>query len=117
MPQNLEQQAIVWVDVPYSNLGESKIRPAVVISNNDYNSKSSDVIICAITSNLQKTPYSILISQKDLSYGSLPIQSKIKADKIMQIEKNKISGTFAYLNNETFDLVIKEIINLISKRK
>lgn len=116
MPPDIEQQDIVWVEVPYSNLEKSKIRPALVVSNNEYGYKSSDVVICAITSNLQKTPHSVFISQKDLCAGTLPIPSKIRVDKIMQVEKNKISRAFARLNEETFMLVVKEIINLVSIR-
>ena len=111
----MKQQDIVWVEVPYSNLEGSKTRPALIVSNDGYNSKNLDIVICAITSNLEKRPYSVFISQKNLSEGNLPISSKIKADKLMQIEKTKIIDGFARLNDETFELVIKEIIKLVSK--
>ena len=111
----MEQKDIVWISIPYSNLEEEKIRPALIISNTSYNAKNQDVIICAITSSLEKKPYSVLVSQKDMSEGELPIPSKIKVDKIMQIEKVKIRKKFARINNETFDLVVKEITKLISR--
>lgn len=45
----MQQKDIVWVSVPYSNLEEEKIRPALVVSNNAYNEKNPDVVICSIT--------------------------------------------------------------------
>ena len=113
----MNQQDIVWVKVPFSNLEEEKIRPALIVSNTEYNAKNLDVIICAITSNLEQRLYSVFLSQKNLSDGKLSINSKIKADKIMQVEKSRIIGQFAILNDETFDLVVKEIEKLISRSK
>ncbi len=112
----MHQKDIVWVKVPYSNLEEEKIRPALVVSNDDYNSRNMDIVICAVTSNLEEKPYSVLINQKNLSEGKLPISSKIKADKIMQIEKTKIIKPFAKLNNQTFQLVVNEIVNLVRSK-
>ncbi len=109
----MKQKDIVWIKILFSNLEEEKIRPALVVSNDDYNSKNLDVVICAITSNTEKKPYSVLISQKDLGEGTLPIPSKIKADKIMQVEKTKIIKPFASLKSETFQLVVEEIISLM----
>ena len=109
----MHQQDIVWVKVPYSNLEEEKIRPGLIVSNDDYNSKNLYVVVCAITSNLDQRPYSVLLYQKNLSEGKLPIPSKIKADKIMQIEKAKIINSFAKLDNKTFGLVVEKIVKLI----
>lgn len=109
----MKQKDIVWVKVPYSNFEESKPRPALIISNNEYNEKNLDVLICAITSNLEKRSYSLVISNEDMEHGTIPITSKIKADKIMQIEKNQIREKIATLNNKTFDSVIEEIKKLV----
>ena len=112
----MNQKDLVWVKVPYSNLEGEKIRPALVVSNDDYNSRNLDVVICAITSNLDKRPYSIFIGQKNLDEGDLPIPSKIKADKIMQIEKQKIIKPFGKLKNQTFNLVVDEIVKLVKSK-
>ena len=113
----MNQQEIVWVSLPFSSLEESKVRPAVIISNNEYNTKSQDVIVCAITSKLEEKQYSIIIDSKNLSQGKLSLKSRIRADKVMQIEKNLILKSFAQLNNKTFDALINEIIKLIRRAK
>ena len=112
----MQQQDIVWVNIPFSDFQESKIRPALIISNNDYNSKNQDVVICGITSNIGKRPYSVFISENNLSAGRLPIHSIIRADKILQIKKIKIIKVFAKLNNPTFEKVADELAKLVSKK-
>ena len=108
----MDQQDLVWVRFPFSNLEESKVRPAVIISNNAYNKKKQDVLICAITSNLEEEAYSILIDRSNLKSGNLPIKSKIRADKIILLEKRRIIKAFAMLDDSTFDKLIDEIIKL-----
>lgn len=111
----MNQQDLVWVKLPFTSLEESKTRPAVVVSNSDYNKKQDDVVVCAVTSKLDETPYSIFIEQKNLSTGRLPVKSKIRADKIMQVEKSLIIRSFGKLDDETFDVLIGEITNLIKR--
>ncbi len=48
---------IILVNVPFTNFIESKQRPALILSNPNYNSKSDDIIICGITSNLGQELY------------------------------------------------------------
>lgn len=111
----MNQQDLVWVRLPFSSLRESKVRPAVIVSNNEYNKKSQDVIVCAITSRLDGK--GILIDSGNLSSGNLPVKSRIRADKIMQIEKNLIIKPFARLDNKTFDMLIDEIMKLLQRGK
>ena len=95
---------------------ESKVSPAVVISNDDYNKKFDDIVVCAITSNIEEKLYSILITSDDLSEGKLPLKSRIRADKILQVEKSLVIKKFAKLNNKTYDALITEIENLIKRK-
>ncbi len=112
----MNQQELIWVRLPFSNLEESKVRPAIVVSNNDYNRRNRDIVLCAITSNLDDDPYSIVIDSKNLSEGKIPIKSRIRADKIMQVEKTLILKPFAKLDDKTFDILIDEIKKLFQRR-
>jgi len=113
----MKQQDLVWISIPYSSLEQSKVRPAVIVSNDSYNDKSQDIVVCAVTSKLDGMPYSILIDTSNLSIGKLPVKSRIRADKIMQIEKNLVIRQFAQLNKKTFDLLTSEIVKLIQRKK
>ncbi len=111
----MKQGDLVWVRLPFTSLEESKIRPALIVSNDGYNKKLEDAVVCAITSKLEEVPYSVPISQKNLSEGKLPIKSRIKADKIMLIEKSLIIRSFARLDNKTFDALANEIMKLVKR--
>ena len=111
----MNQRELVWVEVPYSDFSGKKIRPAVIVSNNAYNRKSEDMVICAITSNTQKTDYSVTISENDLEKGKLKVASKIRADKIMQIDKKLALKAFARLNSRKFSETTAQIKKLVSE--
>ena len=111
----MNQQDLIWIKLPFSNLEESKVRPAVVVSNNNYNKMSKDVVVCAVTSNLEEKKYSIIIDNKNLSSGKIPLKSKIRADKIMQIEKALVISSFAKINDKAYDSLTNEIKNLIKR--
>jgi mRNA interferase MazF len=49
-----ENGDVILVPFPFSNLLATKRRPAVIISSNQYNSISSDIVIIAVTSQTQK---------------------------------------------------------------
>ena len=111
----VRQQDIVWIRFPYSDMKEGKFRPAIVVSNEKYNKNRLDVIACAVTSKLDEKDYTILIDQSNMSSGKLPLKSRIRADKIMQIEKKLVEKPFARLDDKTFDLLADEIKKLISR--
>ena len=109
----MNQQEIIWAKIPFSNFEEIKIRPAIIISNNKYNNESHDLLICALTSNLDQK--GILVDKKNLSSGNLPTASVIRADKILLINKELVNGAFARINDDTFDQLISKINELISR--
>lgn len=84
------QKEIVLVPFPYSDLTSVKKRPVLILSNNKFNSKSQDVIVCAITSKHFSDDYSLEITNESLLYGILPEPSVIKPFKLFSISKNKI---------------------------
>ena len=110
----MNQSDIIWVSLPFSDYKEAKVRPAVVVSNDEYNKSHSDIIVCAITTNLQTKEYSVIIDNENISSGKLPFKSRIRADKILQISKSLSKGSFASINQSTFKALTKEILKLIS---
>jgi mRNA interferase MazF len=111
----MNQQDLVWVKLPFSDLRQSKVRPALVVSNNGYNKSSLDVVVCAVTSKLKESKYGVPIDNKDLSRGILPIKSRVRADKILQIEKDLVIRPFAKLENKIFDKVVDKVEDLVKR--
>jgi mRNA-degrading endonuclease toxin of MazEF toxin-antitoxin module len=52
---NLDQGSVVLVDFTYSNQQQSKLRPALVVSNSEYNRISRDIVVMKIISENAKT--------------------------------------------------------------
>ncbi len=61
-----KQREIVLVPFPYSDLSSAKRRPVLIVSNDDYNKKFQDVVVCVITSNQYKDAYSLALENEDL---------------------------------------------------
>ncbi|MBI2580213.1 type II toxin-antitoxin system PemK/MazF family toxin [Candidatus Woesearchaeota archaeon] len=109
------QQELVWVRFPYSNLEDSKVRPALIVSNDEYNRANNDIIACSVTSNLSlKTP-GIIINREDLISGTLPLRSRIRADKIMHLDKGLVIKPFGKIRDSMFDALVREIVKLFSR--
>lgn len=86
-----KQREIVLVPFPFSDLSSSKRRPVLIISNNYYNDKFPDVLVCVITSNHFQDEYSVVLDDADLEVGILPERSIIKCHKLFTIEQTQIA--------------------------
>ena len=102
---------IVVVPFPFSDLSNSKRRPAFVIRDFD----GEDLLLCQITSQASKNELSIIIDDNDFSSGSLNKKSNIRPDKIFTCSENIILYKIGSLNETTVQKVTQSIIDLINK--
>lgn len=109
---NPRQKEIYLVPFPFSDFSKRKVRPVLILSNNNYNKISSDLIICAITSNFSNNNLIDLIPE-DLESGKLLMNSKIKSENICFIDKSLLIKQIAKIKNSKYLEVKKEILNLI----
>jgi mRNA interferase MazF len=103
------QKDLVLLPFPFSDQQNSKVRPAIVVSNDYYNTKSADCILVPLTTVIKDEPYSILVTQDDLASGELLRTSRVRADKIFNIEKSIISMKIGVITEKTFDKIKVEI--------
>lgn len=84
----------------------AKTRPVVVVSNDKNNEFSGTVTILPLTS---KNPHTFYPFEVFLSRGSanLPKDSKIKADQIRTLDKNRIIKNIGILDKKDLDAVNK----------
>lgn len=106
-----KQGEIIIVPFPFSDLRGIKQRPVLILSKNQDNIESEDIITCGITSNLKNSKYSILIDNSNLVAGSIPIKSRIKVNKIFTINKSIIKKNIAKID----ELSLKKIREEFSK--
>ena len=108
----VNQKELVLLAYPFSNLEGTKVRPALVVSNNQFNKKSKDCVMVPLTTIIKDEPYSIIIEQENLSSGKLLKKSRIRADKIFSVEKELITMKIGELKHNSFEKIKKEIFNI-----
>lgn len=110
---NAQQKEIVLLPYPFSDLEGTKVRPAVIVSNNLFNRKSDDCVMVPLTAVIKDEPYSVIINQGNLSSGKLLKQSRVRADKIFTVEKKLIIMKIGIINDKTFTKIKEEIIKVL----
>jgi len=60
------QRDIVLVPFPFSDLSNRKVRPVLILSNDEYNQRSADAVVCGLTTNLTPAHCSIVIDVTDV---------------------------------------------------
>lgn len=107
-----KQWDILLIPILFSDLTSSEKRPVLVLSNYQYNCKTEDIVVAAITSNLNVKEYSIQFTNKDLIEGELKVTSCIRADKIYTLSKYIVIKKFGSVNKEIVNSV-KDKINYL----
>ena len=102
------QRDIILIPFPYTDLTASKLRPAVIISNNELNNRG-DFICCLITSNDDSS--GLLIEKRDFESGSLPFKSWIKPYRLFTINNKIIRKKLCRVNVKLHE----KIINILSR--
>ena len=89
----MKKGSVILIPFPFTDLTGTKIRPAVVLSNNEL-----DVTICFVTSELKwKTEYDIPIFPSNSN--GLKVPSLIRISKIATIDSNLVLGELGELSN------------------
>ena len=111
----LKQGSIVLVDFSYSDLKETKFRPALVISSSEYNESSIDVVVLRVTSRARDRKWESEILKNDLAEGTLDIEpSYVKVDSLYTVEKKIIRKVVARLKEEKIKEIRKQLLELFS---
>ena len=69
---------IVVLDFPFSDLSQTKRRPALVIAT----LKGNDLILCQITSQIRDDEYAIRLDQADFVSGGLNQSSQLRPNRL-----------------------------------
>lgn len=104
----IKQNELVLVNFPFSDLSSNKVRPVLIISNNNFNKFSEDFLGVPLTSVLKNVPYSLNINQNDMVKGNLIVKSRIRVDKITAIKKNIIKMRIGVVDSRLVEKVKEE---------
>jgi mRNA interferase MazF len=100
---------VVVVPFPFSDLTQSKRRPAVVVAN----LTGDDVILCQITSQNVRDSYAIALTDMDFSTGSLKQESNIRPNRVFTADRRILLYKVGSLRPEKLDQVVDGLVQLL----
>ena len=104
------QGDLLLVPFPFSDQSGRKVRPVIVLSNNEFNGHSEDIIVVGVTSNLSKDKYAIKLDDKDLEEGKLITSCMIKIENILRLDRHLIIKKIGKIKKEK----LKEMISIFN---
>lgn len=109
----IEQGDLLLVPFPFSNQSGKKVRPVVVISNNEFNKFSEDVLIVGVTSNISKDKYTVELTNNNLDEGRLFADCCIKVENILKIDRELIIKKIGKINKNTLKDIISKLFEIV----
>ena len=100
---------VVVAPFPFSDLTESKRRPALLLAE----LAGDDVILCQITSRHAKDSYAVLIDQADFEDGSLKQPSHVRPNRLFTADRHFILYSAGHLRSQVVGAVVERIIEIL----
>ena len=110
----IEQKDLLLVPFPFSDQSGRKIRPVIVISNDEFNKHSEDIIVIGVTSNILKDKYTITLTNNNLEEGKLSTNCVIKTENILKLDKMLIIKKIGKINKDTLKNIIDKLSTIIN---
>jgi mRNA interferase MazF len=104
-----QRGAVVLVRFPFSDLSESKIRPAVVLAD----AARGDWILCQVTSRPYGDARAIPLDIASFSSGSLPIVSYARPGKLFTASQGLMVSEAATLGPAAILQITEAVIGLL----
>jgi mRNA interferase MazF len=103
--------AVVLVPFPFSDLSQSKVRPAVLLAD----AGRGDLVLCQVTSNPYGDPLAIELSVGDFSTGSLQLTSYARPGKLFTASDRLIVRQVGTLTLAARTRIADAIVQLLRK--
>lgn len=103
---------VVTVRFPFSDLSQSKVRPALLLADVQH----GDWIICQITSNPFGDSRAITLDASDFAQGSLPRVSFARPAKLFTANEGLFLSTRGTLQTTALDAVRRRAVEIIVGR-
>jgi len=100
---------VVTVRFPFSDLSQSKRRPAVVLAG----AGRGDWILCQITSKSYADAQAIPLKNSDFVRGSLNLISYARPGKLFTASESLIATELGELQDATFKQIVDAVIELL----
>jgi mRNA interferase MazF len=103
--------SVVLVPFPFSNLSQSKLRPAVVLAD----AGRGDWILCQITSKSYADPGAVELDGGSFSQGSLHLLSYARPGKLFTANQGLIVREVGALQDGALEQIVDAVVKLLRK--
>ena len=104
---------VVLVPFPFSDLSQSKVRPAVCLAS----AGRGDWILCQITSNPYGDSDAIPLTPNEFSSGGLLNLSYTRPGKLFTAHESLVSRSVATLTSTALDALVMAVTRIIRPRR
>lgn len=101
--------SVVLVPFPFSDLSESKLRPAVVLAE----ISRQDFMCCQVTSNPYADPNAVELTEESFSEGSLERVSYARPGKLFTVNLQLFEGMVGVLYEGPRKEIVARIVRLL----
>ncbi len=101
---------VVLIRFPFSDLSQTKLRPAVVLAN----AGRGDWILCQVTSKPYADPAAVVLEDADFERGSLRVTSYARPGKLFTANVDLVEGVVGVLQPESVREVIAAVVMILS---
>jgi mRNA interferase MazF len=104
--------SVVLVRFPFSDLSQSKLRPAVVLADCD----RGDWLLCQITSNPYSDSRAVQLADSDFRTGSLRVTSYARPAKLFTAHHTLIATEIGILQEASLKRISGVVIRLLQQK-
>jgi mRNA interferase MazF len=101
---------VVLVTFPFSDLSETKLRPALILAD----AGRGDWILCQITSNAFSDSNAVELKMSDFQTGSLHRASYARPGKLFTAHRSLVSSYVGTLTQDALQNVLSALVSLLS---
>lgn len=103
---------VVLVPFPFSDLSQSKVRPAVCLAN----AGRGDWVLCQITSSPYSDPAAVQLDASDFASGGLLIASFARPGKLFTAHAGLLVRSVGVLNPPAYSRVLSSVLTVLQPR-
>ena len=114
---NFNRGDIILVKYPFTDFTCSKLRPALVVSTDEFNTRGGDIVCVCISSRDSQSSDDVVIEESGAAFPATKLKRKstILSSKIMTVDRCVIKRRLGHLKGALLSDVstrIKEVIGL-----
>jgi mRNA interferase MazF len=104
--------SVVLVPFPFSDLSQSKLRPAVVLAD----AERGDWILCQVTSNAYADTRAVELRESDFAHGGLQLLSYARPAKLFTAHRSLVVSQVGELRAESLNRLMDQVISIFQRK-